>query len=149
MNPTAVWTVKKSTKDEFDKFIVVSSPNSTLVLGVGETVEEVSDSGFLSTTSTLVAINLGEDGLLQVHPNGVRHIRADKRVNEWKTPGKKTIVHATANELQVAIALSGGELFYFELDTTGHLAEVAKRELGRDVACLAVAPISMVIYNLL
>lgn len=66
MNPSAVWTVKRSTRDEHDKYIVVSSPNSTLVLAVGENVEEVHDSGFLGTTSTLVAINVGEDGLLQV-----------------------------------------------------------------------------------
>lgn len=142
MNPSAVWTVKRATRDENDKYIVVSSPNSTLVLAVGENVEEVHDSGFLGTTSTLVAINVGEDGLLQVHPNGIRHIRGDRRVNEWKTPGKKTIAHATANELQVAIALSGGELFYFELDATGQMTEVAKRDMGRDVACLGIAPIS-------
>ena len=66
MNPSAVWTVKRSTRDEQDKYIVVSSQSSTLVLAVGENVEEVSDSGFLGTTSTLVAINVGEDGLLQV-----------------------------------------------------------------------------------
>jgi hypothetical protein len=66
MNPSAVWTVKRSTRDEHDRYIVVSSPNSTLVLAVGENVEEVHDSGFLGTTSTLVAINVGEDGLLQV-----------------------------------------------------------------------------------
>ncbi len=66
-NPSAVWTVKKATRDEHDKYIVVSFPTSTLVLAVGETVEEVYDTGFLSTTSTLVAINVGEDGLLQVY----------------------------------------------------------------------------------
>jgi splicing factor 3B subunit 3 len=66
MNPSAVWTVKRATRDEHDKYIVVSFPNSTLVLAVGETVEEVHDSGFLCTTSTLVATNVGEDGLLQV-----------------------------------------------------------------------------------
>jgi Mono-functional DNA-alkylating methyl methanesulfonate N-term len=66
MYPSAVWTVKKSTRDEQDKYIIVSSPTSTLVLAVGESVEEVQDSGFLGTTSTLVAVNVGEDGLLQV-----------------------------------------------------------------------------------
>lgn len=140
-NPTAVWTVRQSLRAENDKFIVVSFSNSTLVLEVGESVVEVQDSGFLATTSTLVAANIGEDGLVQVHPNGIRHIRGG-RVHEWKTPGKKTITHATANELQVAIALSGGELFYFELSPTGQLTEIMKRDLGRDVACLGMAPIS-------
>ncbi len=53
---------------------------------------------------------------LQVYPDGIRHIRADKRVNEWKTPGKKTIVRCAVNQRQVVIALTGGELVYFEMD---------------------------------
>ena len=39
--PNAVWTVKKAQGDEFDHYIVVSLSNSTLVLSIGETVEEV------------------------------------------------------------------------------------------------------------
>lgn len=53
---------------------------------------------------------------VQVYPDGIRHIRADKRVNEWKTPGKKTIVRCAVNQRQVVIALTGGELVYFEMD---------------------------------
>lgn len=35
------------TTDEFDAYIIVSFVNATLVLSIGETVEEVTDSGFL------------------------------------------------------------------------------------------------------
>lgn len=52
----------------------------------------------------------------QVYPGGIRHICADKRVNEWKAPGKKMIVKCAVNQRQVVIALSGGELAYFEMD---------------------------------
>lgn len=51
-----------------------------------------------------------------MYPEGIRHIRADKRVNEWKAPGKKTITKCAVNQRQVVIALSGGELVYFEMD---------------------------------
>lgn len=124
--------------DEFDAYIIVSFVNATLVLSIGETVEEVTDSGFLGTTPTLSCSLLGEDALVQVgvvgrarlgskvsrlsrcppqvYPDGIRHIRADKRVNEWKTPGKKTIVRCAVNQRQVVIALTGGELVYFEMD---------------------------------
>lgn len=51
-----------------------------------------------------------------MYPDGIRHIRADKRVNEWKAPGKKTIIKCAVNQRQVVIALSGGELVYFEMD---------------------------------
>ena len=67
-NPNAVFTVKKNIADEFDAYIVVSFVNATLVLSIGETVEEVSDSGFLGTTPTLSASLLGDDSLLQAHP---------------------------------------------------------------------------------
>ncbi len=38
---------------------------------------------------------------LQVHPGGLRHIRPDRRINEWKVPGRRTINKATSNERQV------------------------------------------------
>jgi hypothetical protein len=90
--------------------------NATLVLSIGDTVEEVTDSGFLGTTPTLCCSALGDDALVQVYPDGIRHIRVDRRVNEWKAPNKKTIVKCAVNQRQVVIALSGGELVYFEMD---------------------------------
>lgn len=50
-----------------------------------------------------------------MYPDGIRHISADKRVNEWNL-GKKSIVKCAVNQRQVVIALSGGELVYFEMD---------------------------------
>ena len=52
--------------EQFDAYIIVSFPNATLVLSIGETVEEVTDSGFLGTTPTLACSQLGEDALVQV-----------------------------------------------------------------------------------
>lgn len=37
----------------------------------------------------------------QVHPQGLRHVRADRRVNEWRAPGRQTIKAAASNERQV------------------------------------------------
>jgi hypothetical protein len=65
-NPNAVWTVKASSSEDYDAFIVVSFLNATLVLSIGETVEEVTDTGFLSTTQTLTVAQMGEDALVQV-----------------------------------------------------------------------------------
>lgn len=52
--------------DELDAYIVVSFVNATLVLSIGDTVEEVMDSGFVGTTPTLSASAVGDDALLQV-----------------------------------------------------------------------------------
>ena len=46
--------------DDFDAYIIVSFVNATLVLSIGETVEEVTDSGFLGTTPTLSCSALGK-----------------------------------------------------------------------------------------
>jgi splicing factor 3B subunit 3 len=140
-NPSAIWTVRNSLKEDFDRYIVVSFLNATLVLSIGETVEESTDSGMIGSSQTLLVANIGEDGIIQIHPGGIRHIRGEKRIHEWKTPGKKTIVHATSNERQVVIALTGGDILYFELDVMGQLMEVDKKFMGKEVACVDIAPI--------
>ncbi|KAB7499912.1 Splicing factor 3B subunit 3, partial [Armadillidium nasatum] len=142
-NPTAVWTVRKRAEDPYDAYIIVSFVNATLVLSIGETVEEVTDSGFLGTTPTLACSQLGDDALVQIYPDGIRHIRADRRVNEWKTPGKKTIVKCAVNHRQVVIALTGGEIVYFEMDPTGQLNEYTERkEMKSDVICMGIGRVT-------
>ncbi|XP_077993061.1 splicing factor 3B subunit 3 [Glandiceps talaboti] len=141
-NPNAVWTVRKNIDEEYDAYIIVSFVNATLVLSIGETVEEVTDSGFLGTTPTLSCSLIGDDALLQIYPEGIRHIRADKRVNEWRTPGKKVIVRCAVNQRQVVIALTGGELVYFEMDPSGQLNEYTERkEMSADVQCMSLASV--------
>ncbi|EOO02783.1 putative pre-mrna-splicing factor rse-1 protein [Phaeoacremonium minimum UCRPA7] len=125
--PSAVWTTKLQRDDQYDAYIVLSFTNGTLVLSIGETVEEVSDTGFLTSVPTLAVQQLGDDGLIQVHPKGIRHIRHG-RVNEWAAPQHRSIVAAATNERQVAIALSSGEIVYFEMDTDGSLAEYDEKK---------------------
>ncbi|CAF0767120.1 unnamed protein product [Didymodactylos carnosus] len=141
-NPNAVWTVKRRADDDFDAYIIVSFINATLVLSIGETVEEVTDSGFLGTTPTLSCSQLGEDALVQIYREGIRHIRADKRVNEWRAPGKRTITQCVVNQRQVVIALTGGELVYFEMDSTGQLNEYTERkEMTGEVVCMGLGSV--------
>jgi splicing factor 3B subunit 3 len=140
--PSAVWTTKLTRNDTFDAYIILSFSNGTLVLSIGETVEEVTDTGFLSSAPTLAVQQLGEDGLIQVHPKGIRHIRADRRVNEWAAPQHRSIVAATTNERQVAVALSSGEIVYFEMDGDGSLAEYdEKKEMSGTVTCLSLGEV--------
>lgn len=128
----------------YDKYIVVSFADATLVLSVGDSVEEVGkESGFLTNAPTLACSALGSDGALcQVHPSGVRHIQKGQ-AKQWHCPGLKRIECASANEIQVIIALAGGEIIYFELDPmSGNLTESATRDIGADVCCLDVGTIS-------
>ncbi len=65
-----------------------------------------------------------------------------KKINkQWKTPAKKVITKAAINSAQVAIALNGGELFYFELDKSGVLNEVTRKDIGSEISSLALGPV--------
>lgn len=58
--------VRRSVHDDYDGYIIVSFANATLVLSIGETVEEVNDSGFLPTVPTLRVQLLADSSLIQV-----------------------------------------------------------------------------------
>jgi len=143
--PEAVWSTKLRSSDQYDGYIVLSFVNGTLVLSIGETIEEVEDSGFLTTERTLAVQQLGTDALLQVHPRGIRHILSNKQVNEWTTPscqdGSPTqIVAATTNERQVVLALDSQEIVYFELDMDGQLNEFQdRRDIEADIVALSIS----------
>ncbi|PWN27033.1 Pre-mRNA-splicing factor RSE1 [Jaminaea rosea] len=146
--PNAIWTTKLSEQDEYDSYIVLSFVNGTLVLSIGETIEEVSDSGFLTSAPTLAVQQLGASALLQVHPKGIRHIMADRRVVEWAAPpmpdGEQTsIVAAATNSRQVVVALAPtNEIVYFEQDLDGQLNEYQERKsMGAPIVALSIGDV--------
>jgi splicing factor 3B subunit 3 len=102
----------------------------------------VQDTGFLSSAPTLAVQQIGADALLQVHPHGIRHVLASRRVNEWSVPQGKTVVCATTNKRQVVVALSSAELVYFELDLDGQLNEYEDRKaMGSTVLALSIGEV--------
>lgn len=147
--PGAIFTVQDTSKEavekkhKMDKYIVVSFKNASLVLSIGETVEEVGKgSGFSFDVPTLACAALANDcGIVQVHPSGVRII-VNGRAKQWDCQGLKRIECASANETQVIIALSGGEITYFELDpVSGDLQEKINKTMGGDICCVDVGTV--------
>jgi splicing factor 3B subunit 3 len=142
--PGGIFTIPDPTREGMDQYVVVSFADATLVLSVGDSIEEVGkESGFLTNAPTLACSALGTDGALcQVHPAGVRHIQKGQ-AKQWHCPGLKRIECASANESQVIIVLAGGEMIYFELDAmSGNLTESKTRDLGADICCLDVGTIA-------
>ncbi|ANB11927.1 Rse1p [Sugiyamaella lignohabitans] len=140
--PIGLWTTKVTSDDEFDKYIVLSFSNETLVLSIGASVEEVNDSAFLTSISTILVQQLGRDSLLQVHSRGVRHITANKEVNEWEPPVGTSILCASSNNSQVAVGLSSNEIVYFEVDEEGNLNEYEDhKELSESPISIAIGDI--------
>ncbi|THU96687.1 hypothetical protein K435DRAFT_891688 [Dendrothele bispora CBS 962.96] len=97
----------------YDSYIILSFVNGTLVLSIGETIEEVQDTGFLSSALTLAVQQIGADALLQVHPSGI-----------------------------FVVALSSAELVYFESDLEGQLNEYQDRKaMGSTVLALSIGEV--------
>jgi splicing factor 3B subunit 3 len=142
-SPSAIWSVKRRRSDENDAYIVVSYSNATLVLSIGETVEEVSNSGFESGTPTLGVGLLGEDTLVQVFPQGIKFISVDGRQNLWRPRTSKTIAKCAINSKQILISLNGGEVVYFEHESGLIVNELDRVvvEGGSEIACLAVSDV--------
>lgn len=65
--PIAVWTVKKNASDKNDYYVIISFINCTLVLAIrNDTIEDVHDSGFISSTPTLACAQMGQEAFVQV-----------------------------------------------------------------------------------
>lgn len=63
-------------------------------------------------------------------------------MNEWRTPGKRAVVRCALNERQVVIALTGGEIVYFEIDASGQLNEYTERkEMSTDVVSMSLGTV--------
>uniref|UniRef100_A0A803KTF9 EF-hand domain-containing protein n=1 Tax=Chenopodium quinoa TaxID=63459 RepID=A0A803KTF9_CHEQI len=101
--PNGVWTVKKNANDEFDAYVVVPFATATLVLSIGETVEEVIDSGFLDTTPSLAVVLMGDDSLIQFYPSGIRNIREDGRINKWSTQERIQLLRSGTTVIKLSL----------------------------------------------
>ena len=84
---------------------IFPDPFARQVFSIGEEIKETNDSGFLGTVATIHTQLLSDNSMLQVHSGGLRHIRTDRRINEWKVPGRRQIQRAASNEKQVCMGL--------------------------------------------
>lgn len=139
---SAVWTTRLTSQDEYDVYIILTSrTNATLVMRIGEEVNQVNDSGLLTSVTTLAIQQVGDDSLVQIHAKGIRHLR-NGQITEWPVPQHRSITATATNNRQVAVALSSGEIVYFEADNDGSLAEYdARKEMSATVTCLSLAPV--------
>ena len=74
-----IWSIKgmknENRDHEFDKMIVISMSSKTIVLTVADNgFAQTKDIGIDEDTMTLYANRLGDGSLIQITPNGFRHI---------------------------------------------------------------------------
>jgi splicing factor 3B subunit 3 len=142
----AVWSLKNNLSETYDTHILVSFIASTIVLGVGNSIEEVQDSGFQLDTHTLAVGLLSNNSRVQIHPTGIRHIRPGGTIVEWKSPGGRIIDKACVNQCQVVISVAGSaghgsELLVFELDDVGQLTEMGSVNMNTAICSLDITQV--------
>ena len=141
--PLRVFSLQGEEEGAGTVYLLLSFPNATLVLGVGDSLSEAEDTGFATDVPTLAAGTLATGGYVQVTPGGVRVVEGPSGPSEW-TPevGATRITHAAVNGRQVVAALSDSRIVLFEVGMGGtlELTPGAELELGPadELSCLAV-----------
>lgn len=120
---TRCFTTKTDKSDEFDKYLIISFEDRTLVLTIGESVEEVTDSGIDLSVETLGIQQAGQSSILQIHKDGVNVIKNNTIVNHWYPPAGIKLTALSSTNTQLALGLSNEDLVYFEIDQDDNLIE--------------------------
>ncbi|KAF5628939.1 pre-mRNA-splicing factor rse-1 [Fusarium sp. NRRL 52700] len=138
---SGVWATKLTRHDKYDTYIMLTSSDNTLVMSVGDEVQQVSDSGLLTSVTTLAIQQIADEGLIQIHSQGIRHLHGGE-ISDWSVPQHRSIVAVATNERQIAVALSSRVIVYFEVDSDGSLAEYdEKKPISSAVTCLSLGPV--------
>ncbi|XP_044479397.1 DNA damage-binding protein 1-like [Mangifera indica] len=139
-----MWSLRSSTDDPFDTFLVVSFISETRILAMNleDELEETEIEGFCSQAQTLFCHDAVFNQLVQVTSSSVRLVSSTSRElrNEWKAPAGYSVNVATANATQVLLATGGGHLVYLEIGD-GTLTEVKHAQLEYEISCLDINPI--------
>ncbi|KAK3703320.1 pre-mRNA-splicing factor rse1 [Vermiconidia calcicola] len=136
-----LWSLKHRASDQYHSYLVLSSDyaDKTIVLSIGDEVETMENSPFLTTRATISASLMGDATLVQVHARGVHSILESGTVNEWPVPSHRTIVAASANERQLLLGLSSSELAFFFMGDDGVLNQLEEMpEMSGKVTALSV-----------
>ncbi|XP_010941529.1 DNA damage-binding protein 1a [Elaeis guineensis] len=139
-----LWSLRSSTNDPYDTFLVVSFISETRILAMNmdDELEETEIEGFYAQAQTLFCHNAMHDQLVQVTANSVRLVSSTSRdlLDQWNAPSGFSVNVATANASQVLLATGGGHLVYIEIGN-GKLVEAKHIQLEYEISCLDINPI--------
>eukprot|EP00171_Calliarthron_tuberculosum_P007400 IDg7400t1 len=126
-----VFAFRERTGELVHKFLVISSATKTNILRVeNEALTAVTASiGFRIDCATLCAEQMGVESFVQIHARGVRFVTSGiaESASEWVPPGGDWIVNGAANTMQALVALSSGDVVYFEISAHTGALELVER----------------------
>ncbi|KAK9905245.1 hypothetical protein M0R45_000357 [Rubus argutus] len=139
-----MWSLRSSTDDLHDFFLVVSFISETriLAMNIEDELEETEIQGFSSQVQTLFCHDAVFNQLVQVTSSSVRLVSSTSRdlEHEWHAPAGYSINVATANVTQVLLATGGKHLVYLEIGD-GVLIEKKYVQMDFEISCLDINPI--------
>ncbi|KAJ7544909.1 hypothetical protein O6H91_09G098400 [Diphasiastrum complanatum] len=139
-----MWSLRATSMDAFDTFLVVSFISETRILAMNtdDELEETEIAGFDSDAQTLFCHNAVHDQLVQITASALKLVDASSRrlLNEWRAPQGVSINVATANASQVLLATGGGNLVYIEIGRES-LKELKHIQLEYEISCLDINPV--------
>lgn len=142
--PAKLWTMKNSTG--YDQYIVLSYANATLVLEIGDSVVETTDSGLVLDQPTIHCGKVGES-YVQVMRDGMEVVktgesRDGKKIsNRWTPPSSSHVICASTSSHQVILGLDSS-LVYFEDSRDNELTAFdGSYTLSSPPIAVAVAPV--------
>lgn len=144
-----IWSLRENYSDRYHTYLMLSFASETRLLGLDtkeQALEEVELPNIDLNSQTLFACNMLGSLIAQVVSTSIRlsetSTMTDSSSRGWTAPEDSRILVAAGNATQVVLAMSGGELKYFELDTsTNDLVEKTTRKVENEVSCLDCSPL--------
>ena len=134
--PINVWALKEKIEDDYDKYLVISFINATLILEIGDKITETNNSGFDTKNSTILINILSDNSYIQIIKSGIIHITKNKKSF---LKASSNIKCASSNDMQIVIGLENKEILYFEHDEN-KLLRPDMKAMENDIICLDLSP---------
>ena len=107
-----------------------------------EELAETEIDGFDHSARSIWCGNVADEYLVQVTEKSMRLVSSSMKalVNEWSPPDGERISVVAGNARQILLAVGKITLVYLRVDN-GEVIEVARVEIGHEIACLNVCPL--------
>ena len=144
--PLNIWAIKSNYEDDFDSLAIFSFVNKTLVYEIDQNeknLKELKNNYFETKLPTLHVSIVKDNSFLQVLPNGILHIKTEKKTTFLKSSSSICCANSTSNQL--VVGLENKELLYFEFDNTLNKPDI--KVIGKKISLVEFCPIDEGIFK--
>ena len=144
--PINIWVIKQNYEDDYHSLAILSFVNKTLVYEIDhndKTLKEFKNNFFETKLPSLHVSLVKDNTFLQVLPNGILHIKTEKKTTFLKS--SSTICCASGTNNQLVVGLENKELLYFEFDNTLNKPDI--KVIGKKINLTEFCPIDEGVFK--